>query len=194
MNYKYIAILLILLFVFKSKDNKKPEKFSIINRNCHSIYGPNHPKCQQQSIDSKLEHVGYFKLNTIKYPLLDININDSKVRYLVLNNKFYRFKQKYWNKAYYFKKSLFYNNDIPFRFISNYTFRGMLVNHATNRKLYAFGKKLNNINYKYLLFIEKNGLLQYAYSIPYRPKIHDGDSIYVRNKISTYGPFVFYKS
>ena len=112
----------------------------------------------------------------------------------MLNNKFYKFKQQYWNRAYYFKTSLYYNKDIPFSFISNYTFRGILVNSHANRTLYAFGKRINNVNYKYLLFIEKNGLLQYAYSLPYRVKMQDGDSIFVRNKISTYGPFVFYKN
>ena len=52
---------------------------------------------------------------------------------------------------------------------------------------------MDTFYYKYVLFSEKNGLLQYAYSIPYRRKLLDGDSLYVRNQISTYGPFIFYK-
>lgn len=193
MNYKFIAIILILIYYFYKNNTK--EKFYNIDRNCTSIYGQNHPKChQKKEQNSRLEHVGYFKINKIKYPLLDLNLNDSRVRYMMLNNKFYKFKKKYWNRAFYFKNSLYYNKNIPFSFISNYTFRGVLINNPTKRKLYAFGKRINNINYKYLLFIEKNGLLQYAYSIPYRTKILDGDSVFVRNKISTYGPFVFYKN
>ena len=193
MNYEFIGIL-IIVYLFFIKKNKK-EKFYNVDRQCESIYGPNHPKCyQKKEKNNRLEHVGYFKINTIKYPLLDLNVHNNKVRYLMLNNKFYKFKKKYWNRAFYFKNSLYYSKNIPFEFISNFTYRGILVNNPTDRKLYVFGKKINNVNYKYLLFREKNNLLQYAYSIPYRPKILDGDSIFVRNNISTFGPFVFYKN
>ena len=70
----------------------------------------------------------------------------------------------------------------------------MLLNEPTQRKLYAFGKKINNVNYKYMLFRSNNGKLQYAYSIPYRPKMLNGDSIFVRNQVSTFGPFIFFKN
>ena len=64
---------------------------------------------------------------------------------------------------------------------------------ATILLIYTLFLLLNKTNYKYILFREKDGLLQYAYNIPYRRKLKDGDPIFIRNKISTFGPFIFYK-
>ena len=198
MNSKCLLIAIIIVYLVLSEKtseipNKENFRETSVSRQCSSIYGYNHPKCQMDN-SSKLEHVGYFKINTIKYPVIDFVNEDSKIRYLLLNNKFYKFKEKYWHRGYYFKNSLSYNRSIPISFISTYTFRGVLVNNPTRRKLFAFGKRLNSEYYKYILFREKDKVLQYAYSIPYRTKIVAGDSIFVRNQISTYGPFVFYQN
>lgn len=198
MNSKSLLIAIIIIYLIISDDtkstNKENFKETSVSRQCSSIYGYNHPKCQLENNSKKLEHVGYFKINTIKYPVIDFVKDDSKIRYLLLNNKFYKFKQKYWHKGFYFKNSLSYNRSIPISFISNYTFRGILLNNPTRRKLFAFGKRINDTYYKYKLFREKDNMLQYAYSLPYRSKILDGDSLFVRNQISTYGPFVFHSN
>ena len=200
MYSKLIIPIIVFIFIYCVKKEydlnkeKKPVKIrENMDRVCSSIYGPNHPKCKA-SDRTHVKHVGYFKINTVKYPVLDIVNNDNKIRYLLLNNKFYKFKQKYWHRGHYFSKHLSYNENIPYSFISNYTFRGILVNEPTQRRLYAFGKKINNVNYKYMLFRSNNGKLQYAYSIPYRPKMLNGDSIFVRNQVSTFGPFIFFKN
>ena len=68
-----IAVLETETYYFVIKKSKK-EQFYNVDRQCESIYGPNHPKCyQKKANDNRLEHVGYFKINTIKYPLLDLN-------------------------------------------------------------------------------------------------------------------------
>ena len=168
MNYTLIGLILILILLYSPK---KTEKFNNeTNRNCSSIYGNNHPRCSSTA-SSKLEHVGYFKINTIKYPVLDLVSEIEKIRYLLIKNKFYRFKEKYWNKGHYFKNSFSYNEDVPYSLISEYTYRGILINNPTKRKLYVFGKKLFASNYKYILFREKEGILKYAYELPYRRKM-----------------------
>ena len=120
--------------------------------------------------------------------------NYKKIRYLLLENKFYKLRKKYWNRGHYFRNSFVYNNKIPFSIIYNFTYRGLLINNPTKRTFRIFGKKINFDLYKYILFREKNGKLQIAYSLPLRKKINDGDSIFIRNNISTYGPFTFYKN
>jgi len=191
MNYTLIGLIIILILLYSPL---RKEKFNNqTNRICSSIYGTNHPRCTSTS-NSKISHVGYFKINSIKYPVLDMINELDKIRYLLVKNKFYRFKEKYWNKGYYFKNSFSYNDDVPYSLISEYTYRGILINNPTRRKLYVFGKKIFASNYKYILFREKDGVLQYSYILPYRRKMLDGDSIFIRNKISTFGPFIFHKN
>ena len=191
MNYTLIGLIIILIILYSPK---RKEKFNNqTNRVCSSIYGSNHPRCVSTN-SSKIEHVGYFKINSIKYPVLDLINQFDKIRYLLVKNKFYKFKEKYWNRGHYFKHSFLYNDNIPYSLISEFTYRGMLINSPTKRRLYVFGKKIFASNYKYLLFREKDGILQFSYSIPYRRKILEGDSVFVRNKISTFGPFIFYKN
>jgi len=201
MNYTYITIIIILFFCLIKRTNQEnfsnfelPNKENIkepFNTRCTNIYGNYHPKCTPTS---RLKHIGYFKYNTIKYPLLDFNTGFDTRRYVMFRNKFVKLKKNYWNKGYYFRHPFYYNKNIPFSFIIDYSFRGMMVNPHTKKTFFVFGKRINDTNYKYVLFREKEGLLQYAYNIPYRRKLGDGDSTYIRNQISTYGPFVFYKS
>ena len=68
-----------------------------------------------------------------------------------------------------------------------------MENTYSKKKFYLFGKSRDGVMYSYILFREKDGLLQYAYKLPYRRKLKDGDSVYVRHKISTFGPFIFSK-
>lgn len=196
---KIIIILIIASFViFLAKNNKKEETFVDINqaykhhlnRRCTAIYGNYHPKCAHTS---RLNHVGYFKYNTIKYPLIDLNNGSYTLRYVMLKNKFVKLNKKYWNKGYYFRKPFYYHKNVPFSFVMNFLFRGVVINTYTRRLFYLFGKKLSDKTYKYVLFRQKDGKLQFSYVLPPRRKISDGDTIYIKHKISTYGPFVFYK-
>lgn len=201
MNYTYIAIIIILFFcLFKRKNQENFNDLEIsknknikepFDRRCTTMYGNYHPKCAPSS---RLKHVGYFKYNTIKYPLLDFNTGFDNRRYVMFRNKFVKLKKQYWNKGYYFRNPFYYNKNIPFSFIIDYAYRGIMINPHTKKQFIVFGKRINKTNYKYVLFREKDDLLQYAYNIPYRRKLCDGDSTYIRNQISTYGPFVFYKS
>ena len=79
---KIYIILLVVLAVYLYNNRKTEEKFQTIsdafkipNKRCTAIYGNFHPKCRPSS---RMEHVGYFKFNTIKYPLLDLNRGDMK--------------------------------------------------------------------------------------------------------------------
>lgn len=201
-NYIYIAIALVIIYFICKKqyqENFSNEGFSELqkeavdtfDRRCTSMYGNYHPKCAPTS---RLQHVGYFKFNTIKYPILDFNTGFDKRRYVMLKSKFVKLKEKYYNRGYYFKTPFYYNKNVPFSFIFHYKYRGIMVNPHTKKLFFIFGKRLNETYYKYVLFRQKSGLLQYAYNIPYRRRLSDGDTIYVKNQISTYGPFVFYTS
>ena len=68
-----------------------------------------------------------------------------------------------------------------------------MTNEHTRRSFHVFGKKIDSESYNYILFREKTGILQYAYKLSYRKKLEDGDPTFIRNKISTFGPFIFSK-
>jgi len=197
MNYIYMIPVLFLLYLYNKSRNHKEnfqdinEAFKIPNKKCTSIYGNYHPRCMSTS---RLKHVGYFKINTTKYPLLDLKAGNYIRRYVMLKDRFAKLNKKFWNRAHYFRNPFYYHKSIPFSVVFNYIYRGMMINTHTRKKFYVFGKRINYSDYKYILFREKNGILQYAYKLPYRRKLSDGDSVYVRNKMSTYGPFVYYKN
>jgi hypothetical protein len=200
MNYTYIVIIIILFFYLVKRKNQ--ETFTDLgdsvkknikepfDKRCTTIYGNYHPRCTPTS---RLKHIGYFKYNTIKYPLLDFNTGLDTRRYVMFRNKFVKLKNQYWNRGYYFRHPFYYNKNVPLSFIIDYSFRGIMLNQHTKKQFFVFGRRINKTNYKYVLFRQKDDLLQYAYNIPYRSKLSDGDSTYIRNQISTYGPFVFYK-
>ncbi len=199
MDYKYLLIIIIIFYLIFSKENKdNKENFqdfneaykNKINKRCHSIFGNYHPRCAPTS---RLHHVGYFKYNTIKYPLIDYNVGNDHRRYVMLNRRLVKLNKKYWNKGYYFKTPFYYNKDVPFSFIRFNKYRGIAVNPATNRKFYVFGKRDHLMTYKYTLFREKDGVLQFSYKLPNRRRLSNGDPIFIRNQVSTYGPFIFYK-
>ena len=85
MNSKSLLIAIIIIYLIMSDDTKSTNtenfKETSVSRQCSSIYGYNHPKCQLENNSKKLEHVGYFKINTIKYPVIDFVKDDSKIRY-----------------------------------------------------------------------------------------------------------------
>ena len=193
----FIVISLAIIVIYLANKNKQENFVDInqaykhhANKRCTSIYGNYHPKCAQTS---RLNHVGYFKYNTIKYPLVDLNNGSYNIRYIMLRNKFVKLNKKYWNRGYYFPKPFFYNKNVPFSFVMNFLYRGIVINTHTKKMFYIFGKKLHNGTYKYVLFRKRNGKLQFSYVLPNRNKISDGDTIYIRHKISTFGPFVYYK-
>ena len=65
-----------------NKNNNEKNNNNIkepFDRRCTSIYGNYHPKCQSSS---RLKHVGYFKFNTIKYPLLILILDLIKICYV----------------------------------------------------------------------------------------------------------------
>jgi|UniRef100_A0A6C0ISQ3 hypothetical protein len=201
MNQIYFIIIIIFVIyhtcVFYRNNRVNKEKFQSINdaftmpnKRCTAIYGNSHPKCMQSN---RLKHVGYFKFNTIKYPLLDLDSNSNTSRYVMLKDKFARLNKKHWNRGYYFKSPFHYHKTIPFSVVFNYTYRGTMSNEPTNRSFHVFGKKIDSESYNYILFREKAGILQYAYKLSYRKKLEDGDPTFIRNKISTFGPFIFSK-
>jgi hypothetical protein len=208
MNFEYknliciIFGIVIICLIFKKRnyqENFDNDNLNEVNsketdtfeRKCQSIYGNYHPNCRPTS---RLKHVGYFKFNTIKYPLLDFNTGFDLRRYVMLKSKFVKLKKKYWNRGYYFRNPLYYNKNVPFSFIYYYKYRGFVINPQTNKKFFIFGKRINETYYKYVLFREKNGLLQYAYNIPYRTRLNEGDTVFIKNQISTFGPFTFNKN
>lgn len=161
-----------------------------LSKRCTSTYGKYHPKCMQLN---KLNHIGYFKLNTTKYPLIDINDSNSTLRYVMFKDKFIKLNKKYWDKGYYFKKSFNYDINIPSYIILNFLYRGVIVNTYNNKIFYIFGKKLDDGTYKYILFRKKNNCLYLSFNLPPRNKLLNGDTMYIRDKISTFGPFIYYK-
>lgn len=196
MNKIYIILLVLLVayFCYKNKTQEKfqtiSDAFKIPNKRCTAIYGNYHPKCMPSS---RMKHVGYFKFNTIKYPLLDLNRGDMVNRYVMLKNRFAKLPQRHWNRGYYFRFPFQYHKTIPFSVVFHYIYRGTMENTYSKKKFYVFGKTLDSKMYSYILFREKDNLLQYAYKLPYRSKLKNGDATYIRNKISTYGPFIFSK-
>ena len=185
MKYTVIGILIILIFLYRS--NSK-EKFENETRICSDIYGFNHPRCQNE-----LEHIGYFKIKDIKYPIINLIHNLKKERYLLKNGKFYKFKKEYWNDSFYFRNPIYYSEEIPYSILNNFTFRGFIENNSTSKKYYIFGRKIFSSNYEYLIFCEKNGKLEHKFNITYRRKLEHGDVVYVKKDSSTFGPFIFQK-
>jgi len=177
-------------FLNKERFQSISDAFTIPNKRCTSIYGNSHPKCMPSN---RLKHVGYFKFNTIKYPLLDLDSNNETSRYVMLKDKFARLNKKHWNRGYYFRNAFHYHKTIPFSVVFHYTYRGKMINSHTNRSFHVFGKRIDSENYNYILFREKAGVLQYAYKLSYRKKLEEGDPTFIRNKISTFGPFIFSK-
>lgn len=188
----YLILFLFMIYLFKNIFFKNVnEAFGHTNKRCSAIYGNYHPKCAPTT---RLNHVGYFKYNLIKYPLIDFNDGVEVKRFVMLKDKFVKLNQKYWNKGYYFKSPFYYHKNVPFSFVMNFTYRGIATNNHNNKQFYIFGKRLESNLYKYVLFSQKDSKLQFAYVLPPRIKIKDGDSIYVKNKVSVFGPFVFYKN
>ena len=199
--FKNIFIVLIIaVFVISMTKNNENSKETFVdinqaykhhmNKRCTAIYGNYHPKCAHTS---RLNHVGYFKFNTIKYPLIDLNNGDFTMRYVMLKNKFVKLNKKYWNKGFYFNRPFYYHKNVPFSFVMNFLYRGVAINTHTRKLFYIFGRRLPDGTYKYVLFREKNAKLQFSYVLPPRDKLNDGDSLYIRHQISTFGPFVYYK-
>lgn len=199
--FKNIFIVLIIaVFVISMTKNTEKSKETFVdinqayahhmNKRCSAIYGNYHPKCAHTA---RLNHVGYFKFNTIKYPLIDLNNGDYTMRYVMLRNKFVKLNKKYWNKGFYFNRPFYYHKNVPFSFVMNFLYRGVVINTHTRKLFYIFGRKLKDGTYKYVLFRQRNGKLQFSYSLPPRDKLLDGDTVFIRHQISTFGPFVFYK-
>jgi len=168
----------------------KQANMNHLNKRCNVTYGKYHPKCMQLD---KLNHVGYFKLNTSKYPLIDLNNGDYTFRYVMFKDKFIKLNKKYWNKGYYFQKPFYYDKNIPFYIVMNFLYRGVVVNTYNNKIFYIFGKKLDDGTYKYILFRKKNNHLYLSFNLPPRNKLLNGDTMYIRDKTSTFGPFIYYK-
>lgn len=191
MNYTLISIVLILFCLFLSK---KKEGFTnlIDKRRCASIFGENHPRCKIET--DNIRHLGYFKINETKYPIMNFgNENDMSNRYLLKNNKFYRLKQEYWNKSFYFRNQFIYHQNVPLELISNYTYRGKINNTPFNKSYFIFGKKIFASNYKYVIFEEIKNKLEHKFTIEHRKKLEDGDPVFIRHNNATLGPFIFHK-
>lgn len=190
MNITLLSIFLILFCLFLSK---RKENFSNLldKSHCSSIYGVNHPRCTR---DNTVKHLGYFKINNNKFPIMSLDDNNYSDRYLLKDGKFFKLKKEYWDKSFYFKSSLEYSNNISYDLISKYTYRGKIHNKATNLTYFLFGKRVFASNYKYLIFNEIKGKLNHEFTIDLRKKLEDGDPLVVYGNNTTIGPFVFYKN
>ena len=85
-----IVISLASFVIYLANKNKQEHFVDIneayknhLNKRCTAIYGNYHPKCAKTS---RLNHVGYFKFNTIKYPLIDLNNGSYTLRYVMLRD------------------------------------------------------------------------------------------------------------
>ena len=172
----FIVISLAIIVIYLANKNKQENFVDInqaykhhANKRCTSIYGNYHPKCAQTS---RLNHVGYFKYNTIKYPLVDLNNGSYNIRYIMLRNKFVKLNKKYWNRGYYFPKPFFYNKNVPFSFVMNFLYRGIVINTHTKKMFYIFGKNyimvLINMYYLDKEMVNYNSLMFYQIEIKYQ--------------------------
>ena len=175
-----LIIFIFLLYIFVKQTDIK-EGFSVICH--HTLFGKHHPKCK---------HIGYYKHKNVKYPI----IKSSNKKYLLVRDKFYLFNQKYWNKVFYLKNPFAYNKTVPYSFIYNFTYRGVLYNRynkeGAQSTFYLFGRRLAYNLYKYVLMEKINDELVYSYSLPIRTRINPGDPVFIKHKSSVYGPYIFY--
>lgn len=173
---------------FSNQVKNSKEKFE---PNCSSIYGKYNPRCIAHS---KLYHVGYYNHRDRKYPILDIKKGSRSKglnRFILLGKRIRPFSQKYWDKVFYFRKPFPYEKNIPYSFIFNFLFYGRIVNSHYDKLYYIFEKKMNTNLYKYVLFEHSDSILKYSFSLPDRNKINPGDTVFIRDRSSTLGPFTF---
>lgn len=185
MKYTIIGILIILVLLYLS-NNKENFTNNLI---CTKEYGQSHPRCIIDE-ENDIEHIGYFASNEIKYPVMRSISNGE--RYLFKNGKFYSFKKEFWEDSFYFKQPFHYSN-LSTDLLTNFTYRGTILNNLVNQKFYIFGKKIYVSNYEYIIYAEVDGKLKYKYNIPLRKKLEDGDVVFIRKNSTTFGPFIFYK-
>jgi hypothetical protein len=186
---KYVATIPDVSEQFKNQ--KKKENF---NPECSNIYGRYNPRCKE---NKNMYHIGYYNHNDQKYPILDMKNGKSKGKRFIWNlsdpveENIKPFSQKYWDKIFYFKRPFRYEKKIPYSFIYNFLYVGRVRNSHFNKNFYIYEKKMSSNLYKYVLFEQTNGTFKHSFSLPDREKLTMGDVVFIRDKSSTLGPFIF---
>jgi len=175
----------------------KIENFKTQKLRCSNIYGRYNPRCNKNSTTKNIYHIGYYNHNDQKYPILDIKNSKSRGKRFIWNlsepveENIKPFAKKYWDKIFYFRKPFQYEKNIPYSFIYNFLYVGRIRNSHFNKNYYIYEKKLSSNLYKYLLFEQNKGLFKHSFSLPDREKLVLGDVVFIRDKSSTLGPFIF---